>query len=279
MNLECGMRLTALFLLFPLLCSAQLAESPYSFNVELNTIAPESGGDVNALVVEVKAGFPIHYGEKIKSAANISHERQLFDTGLGFDHLIDTQATLFTGYDFNENWRLVSVSSLRVSHEEGVDALDSVTFGGIYGAWYTGYKGLLIGGGFGYTSRLDDDFDFFPILLIDWTISDEWTLTTRPTPGTRFGPGASLLYQPNEKVGVFFGGLYLSEEFLLSDEEIFRYETFRVFTTAQYRFKNNFSINATIGLNLFGEIEFEEEGRVEDLDTSLFGALNVSWDF
>ncbi len=265
--------------LFPTLAFSQFAESPFSLSLESNTIKPKGADDASVVAAEVRLGLPIMRQPDLLIAASISHERYFYDGAFSFDELLSTKASLFALYDINQDWRFMAISTVSSDHEAGMDIGDAINFSGIYGSWYSGFENLLIGGGVGLSSGVDEEVNVFPILIIDWEFAENFTLTTRPSPGTRFGPGVSLLYEYSDQLAFFFGARYISEEYLLRDDDIYSYSTARAFSTAQYSFTNNFSVNATIGLNFAGKIEFESSELETDLDSSIFGALNVSWNF
>jgi len=265
--------------IFPQIVFSQFAESPISLSAEFNTIKPQSGKKISVTSTEIRLGFPLVLKPGLIIAANASHERHFYDSDIGFNELLSTKASLFALYDINSQWRAMGISTLSTDHESGVNIGDAIQFSGIYGTWYSGFENILIGGGFGVSTGIDNNLSGFPIIILDWQFAEKFTLTTRPTPGTRFGPGVSLLYKHSDPIALFLGARYINEEYLLMNEDVYSHDTARAFATLQYQFSNNVSVNTTLGLNFAGSIELENTNSKTDLDPSVFGAINVSWDF
>ena len=273
------MRVFLLWLMSWSISYGQFIESPYSLSTEGNVISPERGSDIQVLSTELRVAVPLVLKDNLIVAASLSYEQQFFEGGYFVDDLSEFGFTLFSRWKFKKDWATLTIASIASSYEAGGDFSEALNYTGLAGLRYRGIDKLTIGGGFGFTLDIDDDFSLFPILLLDWQFSDKWSLTTAPTPGSRFGPGLSLEYEHNDRLAFYLGTRYVSDEYLLGDGEIYSYDTVRAFVTGQYRFSNGFSLNATAGMNLWGEVELERTGLEIDLDPSPFVALNFSWDF
>jgi len=257
--------------------SAQLREAPYSLSLEWNQLVTPTETLSDSLITDLRVSAPLLRNDRLVSALSLSHQRQHYDGDMGFDTLVGSGTSLFILYEFTPGWRLMALNSVRSQHEEGASFSEALTYSGIQGVWREFESGLLLGAGFGYATGITDDTSFFPVLFIDWEFAPHWTLTTRPTPGTRFGPGASLHYAHSDQINLYLGGRYLSQSFLLKDDHEYEYSTTRLFATLQYTYTNNLSLSATVGYNLSGEIRTDD--TTTDLAPSPFTALTLSWDF
>lgn len=84
---------------------------------------------------------------------------------------------------------------VRWDYQSGASAEDGVTYGVFAGlAWQVSDR-LTIGPALGMFTQIEDnDLDVFPALLLDWEITDRWSLTTGSAIGATQGPGLSLGY-------------------------------------------------------------------------------------
>ncbi len=94
---------------------------------------------------------------------------------------------------------LIVIPSIRSASEEGASYRAGQTEGMILGASWTVSKRLSIGPGFGWFSELDGGSSAFPIIVVDWKMTDRVTLATGRGLGAGRGPGLSLAYDFNEK--------------------------------------------------------------------------------
>ena len=116
------------------------------------------------------------------------------------------------------DWSMMFIPTLRTMVEDLSDADQNMTGGGIAGFSYQISPRLRLGPGFGVLTQLEDDPSFFPVIVVDWDISDQWRLSTGRGAGASQGPGLTLSYDWND-----------SWDFLLSG----RYERFRFRTDRQ----------------------------------------------
>ncbi|TCL09932.1 hypothetical protein BXY66_1999 [Shimia isoporae] len=85
--------------------------------------------------------------------------------------------------------------SVRSRYDRGASSSDGRSAGLFAGISWRINDNLIIGPAFGAFEGLGGDkYDIFPALLLDWRISDRWSLTTGPTIGASQGPGLSLRY-------------------------------------------------------------------------------------
>ena len=74
---------------------------------------------------------------------------------------------------------------------------------------------LRIGAGIGVTSQLEDDAETFPIVSLDWQISDSFNFRTEGS--WLQGGNATLLWGPNEAIRIAFSAGYERNRFRLDD--------------------------------------------------------------
>ena len=259
----------------------RFGEAPFSLSLENDKLDFQNNA-LSADVLAVRGNFSVPLSVKRSQivAVTSSYESLFYQwkgDSPGFNRLSQGRLGLFSLNTLPRKWRAMTLTNLQFNTSEGVNPDDGLTLGGIYGAWYEGWDKLLLGGGFGFSTNLNDATSFFPLIFVDWEFKKNWRLTTRPTPGTRFGPGVSLMYQPETKWSTFCGIRYVNQEYELEGGNIYSYSTTRLFTTLVYSATENVMLSFTLGLNLGGEVEIEGENY--DLETTPFVGSNVSWVF
>ena len=131
-------------------------------------------------------------------------------------HTFGLRATL--SYKATNEWTVFTGPVLQFSHESDGDIGDGFTGGGFIGASYVFSPQLVLGGGLGVLSQIEDDARVFPILVVHWQILDHLRLTSQ-TAGSSSGiAGLELVYDWGNDWEVAFGGSYSFHRFRLDDE-------------------------------------------------------------
>jgi len=192
-------------------------------------------------------------------------------------------------WDLNEDWTLFALPSLRMNFEDGADLEDSLTGSLLAGATYQFSESLSIGPGFGIRTQLEDSTSAFPIVLIDWQISENLTLTTRPSGTFISGPGVTMNWQLSDSWRAAFGATYENTRFRLRDsnratsEGIGEYNSIPLYAALTYQPTSNVHVGVFGGVRFANEIRLENSrGRTvlrEDTDPAPFFGLNLSLHF
>jgi opacity protein-like surface antigen len=113
---------------------------------------------------------------------------------------------------------LFVIPTVRYNGEKDASSSDSQTWGLFGGAAWRLNEDLTIGPGLGVFSRFEDSTRVFPILIIDWNITERWNLATGRGLAASQGPGLTLSYAltPSWKLGL--SGRYEEIQFRLDDE-------------------------------------------------------------
>ncbi|MFQ3573601.1 MAG: DUF6268 family outer membrane beta-barrel protein [Thermodesulfovibrionales bacterium] len=116
----------------------------------------------------------------------------------------------------DKGWNLFVAPSIGVAGASGANWSDSLIYGGIIWTSYRLNPGLLLGAGAGLFSK-QKDFSGFPIIVVDWKISDRLRLSNPVNPGPTGPAGLELSYMFDEVSSVAMGGAYRSLRFRLSN--------------------------------------------------------------
>jgi len=141
-----------------------------------------------------------------------------FGGGEPWHKVNDTRVTLSGRFGIGNKGQLFIVPTVRYNGESGASASDSRTFGIYAAAAWQIRDDLTIGPGFGVFTRLENSARFFPILAIDWAISERWNLSTGRGLASSQGPGLTLSYKLNDDWSFGLTGRFENVEFRLDDK-------------------------------------------------------------
>lgn len=183
---------------------------------------------------------------------DVSIARVFLSGGLGYAWSRDTTASVSVGvgstdYDFSSgaliegyrpwgrirDYRLsipvrfsptekvnaIIIPSIRTYAESGASLSDGRTEGVLAGFSWKFSDTLSIGPGFGWFSDVGDESNVFPIVLVDWKITESLSLNTGRGLAASQGPGLSLNYQANQRWTLGLTARYEKTRFSLKERE------------------------------------------------------------
>jgi hypothetical protein len=142
--------------------------------------------------------------------------------------------------------------------ENGVGTAGSVTYGAIGSGTKKYSDNLTIGLGTGVFRQIDKT-KIFPYLLINWKITDKWTLNNPLPAGPSGGAGLELSYALADKWSVAGGAAYRSYRFRLSNSNytpngIGQNSFIPIFTRLSYSIDKGSSANLYLAANTGGKL-------------------------
>jgi len=187
-------------------------------------------------------------------------------------------------YNIDRDWRIFIVPSIEFSGESGAQVNDSLIYGGIVATAYRISPDLSIGAGVGVFSRLEE-ISSFPMIVIDWKITEKLRLSN-PFRGGPSGPaGLELSYAINKSWEMGVGGAYRSFRFRLNDEGItskgiFQDRSVPVWGRLSWDHGLRAKIAISAGAFVAGKMKIEDQDGNEitedNYNTAPFVALTVS---
>ena len=180
----------------------------------------------------------------------------------------------------DERWRAFVMPGVRFQGDADARFGDSISGGGFVGLSYSFNERLTIGPGFGVVSQLEDDPSLFPILIVDWQISDHWSFSTGRGLGASLGPGFVIAWEPVDNWRFGGGARYEKFRFRLAKDNaaaphgVGEDRSLPVFLTAEFSPNPGFSASAIVGVQEDGELRLDgEEGdrlRSSDYGSAVF---------
>lgn len=297
------------FLLFPVLVSAEASDnqsqppqlqSPwstftrggalYQFDSDL-----DKGGSYSSSRFNIQAGQGYSWDRRtgVSVALSYSYDDYSFsdsnDSGVvqtsfwNDIHSVSVSTPVRMGID--NNWSAFLFPSLRTSGESGARLSDTITGGIFAGAAYKFSPTLSIGPGLGVMTQLEESASIFPILIIDWKITDKLSLETGRGLAATLGPGLTLNYQANPKWRLALGGRYEKLRFRLDKNGntpggVGEDSAIPVFGSCTYNVTPRATVSVVGGVELAGELKVENSKGYtvteESVDPGIFGGLTFN---
>lgn len=118
----------------------------------------------------------------------------------------------------DQRWTLFGGGMVQWAAESGASLGDGFEGGGAIGAVYGLSETLALGGGIGVQSRVLDDVLIYPIVVVDWEISDKLTFSTRLTNDWANQTGAQIAYTFDETWSAGVSAVFDYSRFRLNDD-------------------------------------------------------------
>lgn len=188
----------------------------------------DSGGDIAVSRYFVEAGGARVFvgGWRVGFSLGYGEDSYDFSGSAGFGGLApwgrvrDLRVSAPLQYALGDEWSFYAIPSLRFNAETGASLDDGQTTGLLAGTTYRVSERLTIGPGIGVFSELENDVSVFPLLLVDWKITDNLSLETGRGFAASRGPGLQLRWAYSPRWQFAFGGRYESTRFRLDDAGI-----------------------------------------------------------
>jgi hypothetical protein len=186
-----------------------------------------------------------------------------FSASQPWDTIEDSRVSVTGRFGFGEKGSVIISPTLRFNGEKDASSSDSRTFGLFGAVFWKLNENLTLGPGIAVFSELDDDTKIIPILAIEWSISDRWSLSTGRGLASSQGPGLTLAYKLNDDWSFGLSGRYENLEFRLDDKGVAaggigRDKSLPMVLSA------NLTPNRKISLSVFAGVEFAGKLKVKD---------------
>ncbi|NWK55104.1 hypothetical protein HW115_05750 [Verrucomicrobiaceae bacterium N1E253] len=188
----------------------------------------------------------------------------------------------------DDQWKLFAIPTVRSSAESGAGFSDSIT-GGFFGGFsYAFGDHLRLGPGIGVLSQLEDSTSVFPILIINWKITDSLQLETGRGFGASRGPGLNLVWQASADWKITLGSRYEKLRFRLDDDTsnpdgIGEHRGIPVYLGASYATSRFSELSVYAGAQFSGEMTLENASGKRlsrsDHDTAAFAGIAWKYGF
>jgi hypothetical protein len=265
-------------LLYSLSAAAQQQQrSPWSFNMDgggLHQTEVDLKDDTGGFAVDrwfLGAGVTYSWDARTSLGASIGGGKSIYEfdelTGFGggepWGTIEDSRLSITGRFGFGDKGVAFIIPTVRVNGEKGASNSDSRTYGLFAAVAWRLNADLTIGPGIGAFSRLEDGTKFFPILAIDWNISERWNLSTGRGLASSQGPGLTLSYKLNEDWSFGLAGRFEDLEFRLEDQGptaggVGRDQSFPLVFNARLTPNEKFNLSVFAGIEFGGELKLKD---------------------
>lgn len=266
----------------------QRGDTPWQWKLQAGAVyqssaALDGGGDMSAARVFASGGASRVFASRWRVGATLGFGEDDYgfvgSSGLGgldpWRRIREFRVGVPVQYFANERWTVYAIPSLRFNAESGASLSDGMNGGLLAGAAYRFSDTLTLGPGVGAFTEIEDDMSFFPILLIDWKITETLFLETGSGFAASRGPGLQLRWEYSPRWQFAFGGRYEKTRFRLDDSGpapggVGQDKAFPLFALADFAL----SRNTTVGL--IGGAEIGASLRLEDASGNLISGSDLS---
>jgi hypothetical protein len=139
------------------------------------------------------------------------------DGNVPWESIEDSRISITGRFGFGDTGSIILIPTARYNGETDSKTSDGRTYGLYAAAAWRVSETLTVGPGIGVFSRLEDSARIFPILVIDWDISERWNLSTGRGLAASQGPGLTLSYSIARSWSLGLTGRYEIIEFRLDE--------------------------------------------------------------
>lgn len=256
---------------------AQPAPGGWQFSAEAGALHQwesniDDGGKLSVDAWSLRLGASRVWTPKLRAglSAGLGQNKYSFSGNTGFggsrpwSNVREARLSASINWQANEQWNIFAIPTVRWAAETGATLDDGRTLGLLAAATYRVNDRLSIGPGVGVFSELEDSADWFPILAVDWQITERISLRTgRGFAATR-GPGLVLVWDPSKRWSFSLGGRYEKDRFRLDDDGIApggigQDRAVPLYLGVTRRFSPNGSLSFLAGTEVGGQLRLEDE--------------------
>jgi len=217
------------------------------------------------------AGFDYAWSQRDSIGISIGGGKSIYEfndtAGLGggdpWNKIDDFRVSATWRFGFGDTGSFILVPTARFNGEKDASSSDSSTYSLIAAAAWRINENLTIGPGIGIFTRLEGSSRIFPILAIEWDITERWNLSTGRGLAASQGPGLMLSYQLNEDWSLGLAGRYEDIEFRLDNEGpaaggVGRDQSVPMIFMATLNTDSRFSLSVFAGVEFFGRLRLKD---------------------
>ena len=268
--------------MFSLLCTQTLAaQTPQNKSISVNLdggLAFQSSADLkdsegSFSVNRWFASIGLNYAWNTRNSIGISFggggSKYDFDdlTGIGdgnpWEEIEESRISITGRFGFGDTGSIILIPTARYSGEKDSKTSDGRTYGLFAAAAWRISEDLTIGPGIGIFSRLENSTRIFPILVIDWDISERWNLSTGRGLAASQGPGLTLSYSLSRSWSLGIAARHENVEFRLAENGstpggVGRDKSLPMVATV------NWDPKPTVNLSVFAGLEFNGKLKLKN---------------
>jgi hypothetical protein len=239
----------------------------YQFDTDI-----DDGGEFSVIRAGVAPGLSFQLSERHTLALRLGYAYDGYDfsgrTGFGgLDPWSSVHTLSFAAqlrWRVDDEWTVFGGPLLRVSGESDADVDDAFAGGGLAGFTYKFSDTLTLGPGVIVISEIEDGTDVFPILFVNWQLSDRLALRTRGGEGAVRGGGVELAWRLDDAWEAGVAASFGRRRFRLDDDGpapdgVGQDRSFALLGALRWEPSRDVRLALTAGVTLDGELRLENE--------------------
>lgn len=230
----------------------------------------DTPGSFSLSRVGAEADFGLNLGEGWRLGVGLEGDVSIYDfdgataliPGAGgepFDDVYTVRAVPRLSHRLDDKWSYTIGGILEMSGESGADVGESISGGGLFSVRYRFNENFSLSGGIGAKSSLSDSAFVFPLLGVEWQITEKLRFETR-------GLGAALTLTLSEQWSVALEAEYDRHEFRLDDSRAAAREGVVRDSRLPIGLSATYSPTPTIDLTVRGGVVAWQQFRIENRD-------------
>lgn len=256
------------------------AGSVYNFDADLDQAGSFS---VNRYFIEAGLARMWSFDRMIAVSAGFGQDDYNFG-GLSaepWNNIDNYRLGLFARWAVDDDWVLFAGPSIRSYGETGTDLDDALTSSLFAGASYTFGDRLTLGPGVVIVEQIQDSTRYFPVLLVDWSITERLSLETGGGFAATAGPGLSLVYELSDKWKTAITTRYEKKRFRLAPDNavsangVGEDRNVPIIANLTYFLYPSGFISAVFGYNFAGELSVDDQSGQTLYDSEYSPQLNI----
>jgi hypothetical protein len=237
--------------------------SLYNFSTDM-----EGGGSfaVNRYFAEVGVAHMWSFDRMVAFSAGFGQDDYQF-SNVGtqpWNNINSYRMSMFARWRVSDQWVLFASPSIRSYGETGVDFDDALVGSFFGGASYTFGDHLTLGPGLVIAGQIEDETRYFPVLLVNWNITERLSLETGGGFAATAGPGLSLTYTISDRWKAGLTGRYEMMRFRLNRDGLAKNGVGEdrsvplLASLAYYIYPGGF-VGGMVGYNFSGKLSADDE--------------------
>ena len=211
-----------------------------------------------AVSERVDLGFSLGY-----SFEDYRFREPLFSGGLEpWSEIHTVSGALSYSRELDNRWQVFFSPSLRFSGESGAKTGDALTWGGLLSFARMINPDLVLGLGISFLDDIDR-LSVFPVLIVQWNITDRLALSNSPRSGPAGPAGLELSWRLDEGWTLGMGAAWRSKRFRL-DKQGFSPGGVGITRGVPVWLRGSRSLPGGINIHVYGGALFAGELRVDD---------------
>ena len=233
--------------------------------------------------------IPIDQRLSLTNALNYEHDTYQF-SGTGVKPWDDSNLLTYglqVGYGITRQWSLFGGPTLGFSAESDAKWSNAFIYGGMVGVNWQPNADLSLGFGLIASQPIEDDTFYFPLIMVDWKITENLRLhNARSQPGVRGGAGIELVWTFVPKWDLSLGGAYERRTFRLDSESVSpngvaRNTSLPVYLSLRWNPTPQWSLGVLGGVAFGGELRVETRSgdwvSTTNYEPAPFVGAMISW--